>query len=428
MSTSDPTTTEVLRAVSTPADASPRGMHRRRFLQAAAVAGGASVLPAWLADAAAAATPIGAGDGVLVVILMAGGNDGLGMVPPMGDAAYASLRKGLAIPASSALKGGAGFGFHPNLKEVKKRWDAGQVAVLQGVGDLEPDLSHFTAMARWMSGDGSSLPTTGWIGRYVDGLAGGDDPFHAVTLGTSVPLAMVGRARRGTALPMKVDAGLSTTHKDDWVRRSAECVRAMGGATNGLGTWGESLATAGRTAIDLTARVSPLYGAAFPEGKLAAQAELAARLINADLGVRALHLQYGDFDHHADAPGSYPQRMAELDAAVARLYATLQARFQKRVTVLTVSEFGRRAQANQSNGTDHGTATTLLAIGPGVKGGAYGQAPSLTKLDRHGNLVPTVDFRSVYASVLQTWLRADPKQVLGASFEDLKFLKAPTVS
>lgn len=425
MSTIDPTTTDVLRAVSAPADASPRGVTRRRFLQAVAAGTAVTALPTWLADAAAAAAPIGANDGVLVVLLLGGGNDGLNTVVPVGDPAYRAARRGLAIAPDEALPIATGWGLHPTLVRLKKRFDAGQVAVIRGVGDLKPDLSHFTAMARWMAGDGGSMPTTGWLGRYVDGLPGGDDPFHSVSLSTSLPLTLIGRARRGTALPTKLDAGLTTTHEDGWVRRSAECVRAMGAGPTGLGAWGDALARTGRTAVDLTNQVAPLYAPEPPKQKLSTLMDRAARLINADLGVRVVHVSHGDFDHHSDAGWRHEQRLEQLDAAVDHLFATLHARFERRVTVLTVSEFGRRVQVNQSGGTDHGTASSMLAIGPGVAGGLYGQAPSLTQLDRDGNLVPTVDFRSVYSTVLETWLRADPRQVLGGGFENLRFLKRP---
>jgi uncharacterized protein (DUF1501 family) len=355
---------------------------------------------------------------------MGGGNDGLNTVVPTGDSAYYAKRPNIAVKATDALAIGTGVGLHPKLTYLKSRFDAGQLAVLQGVGDITPDLSHFTATARWMTGDGTE-GKTGWLGRYLDGLPGGNDPFQAVTVGTSVPLLMNGATRKATALPQQVDDGLSTSAKDDWVRRSAECVRAMGGGTTGLGAWGDAIAAAGRASVDLTDKVRPLYKAKLTQGRLASQLDLAARIVNADLGVRVLHVSFGSFDHHANLPGEHGQRMAELDAGLQTFFATLAPRFSTRVTVLTFSEFGRRVQANQSNGTDHGTASSLFAVGAGVKGGLYGAMPSLTNLDRSGNLVPAVDFRSVYATVLDSWLRADSKQVLGATYENLGFVNRP---
>jgi uncharacterized protein (DUF1501 family) len=400
-------------------------MGRRRFLQASAIGVGAgALLPSWLADMAGAAAPIGPRDGVLLAVQLGGGNDGLNTVVPTGDPNYYAQRPSIAVKAADALPLGPGVGLHPKLTYLKSLFDAGRVAVLQGVGDVTPDLSHFTATARWMCGNGGA-GTTGWLGRYLDGLPDGGDPFRAVTVGTSVPLLMNGAKRKGTALPDSLGDGLSTTAKEDWVRRSAECVRAMGVGPSGLGPWGDAVAVAGRTSVDLNDRVRPVYKDKLATGRLASQLDLAARLINADLGIRVLHVAYGSFDHHANLPGEHGQRMAELDAGLKAFFATLAKRFAGRVTVLTFSEFGRRVQANQSNGTDHGTASALFAVGAGVKGGLYGAMPSLAALDRSGNLVPTVDFRSAYATVLDSWLAADSRQLLGAGYENLGFLKQP---
>jgi uncharacterized protein (DUF1501 family) len=399
-------------------------MGRRRFLQASAMGLGASaLLPSWLADLAEAAAPIGPRDGVLVAIQLGGGNDGLNTVIPTGDSNYYAKRPNIAVKAADALPIGTGVGLHPKLMFLKSKFDAGQVAVVQGVGDVTPDLSHFTATARWMSGDGTE-GTTGWLGRYLDGLPG-TDPFQAVAVGTSVPLLMHGTKRKGTALPESLGDGLSTQAKDDWVRRSAECVRAMGAGPTGLGPWGDAIAAAGRTSVDLSDRIRPVYQDKLAQGHLAQQLDLAARLVNADLGIRVLHVGFGSFDHHANLPGQHAQRMAELDAGIEVFFSKLAARFAGRVTLLTFSEFGRRVQANQSNGTDHGTASALFAVGAGVRGGLYGTMPSLAKLDRSGNLTASVDFRSVYATVLDTWLGADSRQLLNGSHEDLGFLRQP---
>jgi uncharacterized protein (DUF1501 family) len=240
-----------------------------------------------------------------------------------------------------------------------------------------------------------------------------------------VPLLLSGATRKGTALPESLGDGLSTSAKDDWVRRSAECLRAMGAGSTGLGPWGDAIAAAGRTSVDLSDKVRPVYKDKLATGQLAQQLDLAARLINADLGIRVLHVSFGSFDHHANLPGEHANRMGELDAGLKVFFEKLAARFAGRVTVLTFSEFGRRVQANQSNGTDHGTASAHFAVGAGVKGGLYGAMPSLGSLDRSGNLVPTLDFRSVYATVLDSWLAADSRQLLGARYENLGIFGQP---
>lgn len=420
-------TADALRALSLPAPADPASMTRRRFLQAsAATAGATALLPSWLADAAGAATPIGPADGVLVVILMGGGNDGLNTVVPTDDGRYYDARGSLAIGAEDALSLTTTTGLHPNLTRLHARYRAGQVALLRGVGDLDPDMSHFTAMARWMTGHAvSSGSSTGWLGRWLDGYGTADD-LSAIVIGESIPLALVGAKRKATALPAGGVDAISADRDKAWIARSLDCIRDFGAAPTGNGAWADAIAGAGRGAVGLADVVEPVYTSPLPEGKLLAQLELAARLVNADLGVRVLQVQYGDFDHHAGQAAQHDARMAELDAGIDRFFSTLSPAFAGRTTILTLSEFGRRPEANSSAGTDHGESSDIMAIGRGVRGGIYGDSPDLEHLSEHGCPIAQIDFRSVYATVLRRWLDADAEQVLGGRFDDLGFLAAPS--
>jgi uncharacterized protein (DUF1501 family) len=417
-------TAEALRALSLPDRGS---MSRRRFLKAsAATAGATALLPSWLADQAAAATPIGANDGVLVMILMAGGNDGLNTVVPTGDGMYYDARGALAIAEDAALSIAPGVGLHPALTKLHARYEQGQVAVLQGVGDLDPDMSHFTALARWMRGhQDSAAATTGWVGRWLDGYARADD-FSSIVIGESIPLAFVGARRKATALPADGADAITADREEGWIKRSIDCLRDMGAGATGNGAWCDALGAATRNAVDLADVVKPVYANDLPEGQLLGRLELAARLVNANLGIRVLQVHYGDFDHHASQPGLHQQRMAELDAGIDRFFATLSPTFAKRTTLLTLSEFGRRPEANNSMGTDHGEGSDLLVVGPGVRGGMYGEPMHLGHLSDHGCPIAHVDFRSVYATVLDSWLGGGSKAVLGGAFENLRFLKTPT--
>lgn len=417
-------TDDALRALSAPLPTDDASMTRRRFLKAAAATAGATAaMPAWLADVAAAATPIGPNDGVLVIVQMNGGNDGLNTIVPTEDGTYRDKRGALAV--TNPIPVATGVGLHPNLPKLAARYAQGQVALLQGVGDLEPDMSHFTAMARWMAGQtGNGWYTTGWLGRWLDGHTSTDD-LSAVVIGSAIPLSFIGAARRGTALP--VDGGSLGGFKDEgWITRSIDCLRDFGAAPTGYGALADALGTASRVAVDLGAQVRPLYAGALPEQKLERSMELAARLINANLGVRVIQVQYGDFDSHSNQPEIHDRRMAELDAGIDRLFATLAPTFGRRTTVLTISEFGRRPERNASNGTDHGEGSDLIAVGPGVKGGLHGEPMHLGHLSEHGCPIPHVDFRSVYATVLDRWLGADSGQILGARYEHLPFLGTPS--
>jgi uncharacterized protein (DUF1501 family) len=416
----------VQRRLSIPASADPSGVSRRRFLQLAiGGAGAAVVLPSWLAAEAAGmpdgamAAPIGPNDGVLILIQMGGGNDGLNTIIPTGDGHYYSQRNATAIAAHDCLPIGApGFGMNPNLVHIHDLWAAGHVAAVQGVGEIPGDLSHFSSTATWMQGYTGTPPPTGWVGRYLDGL--GADPLHGVCLGTSTPLHCVGETTKATALPTSFGDAFGADPSDPENLRMYDCVQAYGSAPTGLGPWADALAGTGSLTIDLAQTVAPLYGTALPDGYLTRQMVLAARLVNANLGLRVISCVYGDFDSHASQMPMHTQRMQELDTAVNAFYQELSGPWSDQVVILTWSEFGRRLEENESHGTDHGEASTILLIGGNVAGGLYGEAPSLAPADLHwGDPVSSVDFRSVYATILDSWLAADSTSILGGTYENL---------
>lgn len=400
-------------------------LDRRNFLQGALAAGGLAMLPAVFARQAAAA-PLGPNERVLIVFVLGGGNDGLNMISPATSGYYQDARGALAISPSAGLAIDGGLFVHPSMSNLHRRYQAGDVAVVQGVGDPVDDHSHFSSMARWMAGgaDNSGFHS-GWLGRYIDGLPGGDDPFHAVSIGSSIPLVVQGRNRQASGLPAEANGIFQVAGADGTYRRQYEALAAFGNGSTGRGALADSLADSGRRAVDLAATIEPVYADEPPVGELKKQLDLCARLINANVGIRVLSVTYGDFDSHAGQQEMHDARMAELNEGLLAFNAKLDPAYRARTLILTVSEFGRRIKANRSGGTDHGAASTLLAIGTQVKGGFYGELPSLANPDRQGNLVPTVDYRSVYASVLDGWLRADSTEILGGGHENLGFVAAP---
>ena len=419
---SDIETAAALAHLTAPPDMSPSGVGRRRFLQTLGLGVGGAVLgpqvlagmvPGW-EDYAAEAAPIGPRDGILVVLLMGGGNDSLNMVVPTGDSAYYSQRGTLAIPAADALSIGAGVGLHPSLAFLKQRFDAGQLAVVRGVGYPNPDLSHFTSMAIWMQAwGGAGLgPGTGWLGRWLDGMNSTPDPFRGLSIGSGVPLHFAGAQTRATAVGSSPGFGVSTDAND---LRMFQVLKDLGAASTTTGRWGDAIAANEKVLIDTSAAMAPSYTPTLPTGRLVQELTLAARLINADLGARVIGVSYGDFDSHAAQPAMHEARMAELNAGLQAFFATLSPTYTSRTTVMTFSEFGRRLERNGSNGTDHGTAASMFLIGENVKGGLHGTPPSLTTLSSGRQLVATSDFRQVFSSVLTRWLAADATAILGAN-------------
>jgi uncharacterized protein (DUF1501 family) len=412
---------EIQHLLSIPAASMAGQVSRRRFLQGAAASAGAlTLLPSVFDPFAALASPIGPNDGVLLVIQMGGGNDGLNMVPPRNSSRYAALRGSLAVTSPLPLTGS--YGFHPALPKLKARYDAGKVAVIQGVGQTGDDHSHFSSTATWMAGTATSSRSSGWLGRYLDGVPDAAAGLRGVTIGSSVPLHLVGQQAVITALDTGGDLFGSDTSKPMDVASFAAITSFASGAS-GKGQWGDELARAGALSIDLAGDLEPLFAPALADDALPAQLTLAARLINANLGIRVLNASFGSFDTHDRQAAEHPVLLAELDAAVDAFYKALSPTWGRRVTIMTFSEFGRRAGANASGGTDHGNSSTMLVIGDNVKGGFYGQAPDLNDLDGRGDPKTHVDFRSVYASVLGAWLDADVVEVMGADYEDLHLFR-----
>jgi hypothetical protein len=198
----------------------------------------------------------------------------------------------------------------------------------------------------------------------------------------------------------------------------------LGLSPTGLGSLADSTAAAGRRAVDVAGTIRPIFEDRRAEARVITEFRLAARLINADLGIRFLSILFGDFDTHANQATMHRSRMMELNAGLETFFATLAPQFSTRTLVVGTSEFGRRVKFNGS-GTDHGRANSLFAMGHQVNGGIHGRMPSLTRLDRGGNLEPSLDVRQLYSNVVTTWLRADANQVIGRQYGDLGILNPP---
>jgi len=437
----DISTADALRLLTIPAVDQPDdrlGMDRRRFLQmmgwgvgAGALMGGlgetigADLLPGRLREAAAS-TPVGPNEGILVLVGQFGGSDGLNVVVPYANGLYYQQHGDIAIPANQALHLDSQVGLHPNLPYLKSLYDAGQVAVMQGVGYPNPDLSHFTSMALWMYGKaGNGVPNSGWVGRWLDGL-GGDDPFRAATIGQGLPLHLVGVNRRGIAIPQRGvgfggDPNDSEHRQQQWMYTG---MRNFANAPAGRGPWHDAIATTVKGVIDVGQQVAPVFAEALPDNDLAKKMTVVARLINANFGLRVIDTGYGDFDNHSSQPADHAELLTDFDAALQLFFAALLPQYRSQVTILTYSEFGRTSWSNDSRGTDHGTTNNHFIIGPSVRGGLYGAQPSLAGLKRWDRMESSVDFRSLYATVLDRWLGGGASTVLGANYEQFDVFRA----
>jgi uncharacterized protein (DUF1501 family) len=366
----------------------------------------------------AAADPLPAGTGVLVVVTLYGGNDGLNTVIPVADPAYAAARGALAYGPAATLPLGQGFGLHPALVELKGLWDDGHLAVVRGVGYPNPVRSHFRAQDIWQTGVPETVVTTGWLGRWLDGAAR-RDPLAAVAVGGTVPRMLVGDHSAAVAVPN----GPFTIPGGDRFVSAFRATNAVAAQTSPLA---RQVAQSGTDLLDASATIATIEQAASNSGRgtgLAKQLDLVATLIKGGAPARAYGVSLGGFDTHAAQKATHARVLAQLDTAVGQFFQSLAGDPRgAAVTLMVHSEFGRRVATNASGGTDHGTAAPVLVAGPPVKGGFYGAQPSLVQLDQ-GDLRFTTDFRSVYATLLQKVLGADPSAVLtGGPFPLLPLL------
>jgi len=400
------------------------GWTRRRFLQAV----GAGVLAGPALEAlrqrvpdAWAGPPIGPADGILVIVTLYGGNDSLNTFAPYGDGLYHSSRPNLAIPPDQLLRIDGRHGFHPQLPYLKSLYDAGRVAVVHGLGYPNPNLSHFSSMGIWMAGRfgiGAGTALTGWIGRWLDGQPTATAPFAACSLGTTVPLHMTGATRRAIGVSEQGDMfGAGRTARD---LRMHAGLMSVATASGGRGALHDMFAATMRRQLEVAAEAAPSFATPVPGVGVVAKMGAAARLVNANIGMRVLDVGQEGYDHHELLPSRHPASLAELDAALSAFFGTLEPEMHERVTVMTVSEFGRMSVSNSSDGADHGTASTQFVIGRNVRGGEYGAEPSLAKLDRNRRLYASLDFRALYGSVIDGWLGGGGSTIVNGPFEDLR--------
>jgi uncharacterized protein (DUF1501 family) len=416
---------EIQALLSRPAESIPGQIGRRRFLQGAVASAGAfALLPSWMEAMAGAATPIGTHDGVLVVVQLGGGHDGMSMVVPRDGhrdhSRYRSFRGSLAV--SGALTLPETLGLHPRMSKLKARYDKGRVAIVRGVGLPVDDLSHFSSTATWMAGTSTSARDTGWLGRWLDGVPESAEGLRAAQIGSSVPLHLLGRSSVVTAMDTRGDL-FGSDRSETWMPPVYDAVRAMGRNSTGRGRLTDLVADTNMNAMSLARRLSAAYRPALPSTRLVSDLTLAARLINLDLGLRVISCSHGSYDLHDGHAYSYPILLGELDDAIDAFFATLEPAFADRVALMTFSEFGRTVRANGSQGTDHGTASLQLVVGEKVKGGLYGAQPKLDDLTSNGDLKVSVDYRSVYASVIDGWLAGGSSTILGGTFPDLGLFK-----
>lgn len=384
------------------------GVSRRSILKAAGLASLAGVTTSMFGDVLTSTVfgaPATEGN-ILVVVSLRGGADGLSMIVPHAESAYYAARPTTAIARNSLLGADATFGLHPAFAPLKDMWARGEMAGLHAVGLPAPNRSHFEAMELLEDADPGSSARIGWINRMISGLAATPDVFDGIQIGSTVtPTSLVGPA------PSLATGGfddlLMPFHTDPTMRtRVASSLRAQYGAHDGpLGVAGtNALALATRAGeIGSAVAAGPASGVTYPKYSALGEAlGTTAGLIRAKVGVKAVAVDAGGWDHHVDLGWRVDSTIKDLASCLATFFTDLGPD-AGRVTVVTLSEFGRRLTENGSRGVDHGYGNAVLALGAGVAGGRfYSRWPTLgsgRQID--GDLAVTTDYRSVLMEVLR---------------------------
>ncbi len=414
---------------------------RRNFVKTAGLLSlSGAFAPNFLAQTVAASSAdLAQGKRALVVVQMGGGNDGLNTVVPYTDSTYYNLRPTLAIKASDVLQLDNALGLNPALKPLMDLYSQGHLAIVRGASYPNPNYSHFRSMAIWQSAQADlSSPTSGWLGRYVAGQSGSVGPANLPRLGMAV-----GEVAQGAApLAFTTDKtivlsfnGLNNFQfKADALQADRTAQLEAARAIYNTVTQNSVAEYIRTTALDALAASSDFANLAnnyqpavtYPKTNFASSLQTVAQLLNADYGTRIFYVGTdGSYDTHRQQAQTHSNLLQDLAEGLGAFYQDLAAHnLDDSVMTLTFSEFGRRVAENGSLGTDHGSAEPMFVLGgknSGLKAGLYGTQPSLTNLN-NGNMIPTVDFRSVYSTVLKNWLGVDPQPIIGGDFPLLPFI------
>ncbi len=392
--------------------------------------------------------PVTGKDGtILVVLQLAGGNDGLNTLVPYADDIYQKSRPRLAKREKDLIRINDRVGLNSAMPFLGSMFGEGNLGIVQGVGYPNPNRSHFVSTSIWETADTTNRSATGWLGRYFDNACSGADPTVGISFNKTQPESFGAVKNPGVCLntpelyrwihgggeqakaeeffaELNQPQSHATIDEDDSPVDGASIAMPGGGKHGGIS--GETnLAFLERVALDARVSSAKILELAakhktrvrYDGTPVARNLNLVSRMIAGGMPTRVYYVSHGGFDTHNRQINSHDRLLGQLDSALKSFFADLkQQGNDKRVVLMTFSEFGRRVAENASAGTDHGKASCLFVAGPAVKGGLFGKHPSLADL-HEGDIKHTVDFRSVYGSLLGDWLRApDLKPILGASY------------
>jgi uncharacterized protein (DUF1501 family) len=386
-------------------------MDRRRFLQ---IMGAGVAALSGVPRPSLAMTSNGDYGNLLILIELKGGNDGLNAVIPYDDPLYYRLRSRLAIPREQIVQLAPGTGLHPQLAKLQPLWEKKELAVVQGIGYPDPNLSHFRSIEIWDTASKSDeYLEQGWLTRnFLARPAPREFAADGVIVGSNDMGPLGGDGVRAISL-----ANTETFLRQARLARPSEDTRNAAL---------KHILAVERDIVQAAGKLNSSYAfkTEFPPGKFGNIVKTAAQLAASNGGIAAMRLTHNGFDTHANQFATQGNLLRELGEGIDALkLALLEINRWNAALIMTYAEFGRRPQENESGGTDHGTASAHFVTGGKVRGGLYGRAPQLDRLDGNGNLAFAVDFRSLYATVLERWWNVDSKGVLGQKYPTLDLIR-----
>lgn len=402
---------------------------RRQLIKSGGLIAVGLATPGWLASLAKADVvrkSLGrpTDDTILVVCQFSGGNDGLNTVIPYADSLYKQLRPTIGIPEDKVLKINESLGLHPSMTALHNLYKQGQVAIIENVGYPQPNRSHFRSMDIWQSAVPDKMSRYGWIGRHFDEQLhrGNTNPVVALGLSTEKPLALTGKDFSIPCFASLGDINSMVGNPDqEKLLRDIQGMDAMSGSSTRV------VQQASKSALDAMSILNRQIGnykstATYGKDPFGNGFKQIGQLVATSPATRVVYFSAGGFDTHAKQADTHATLLGNFSNALGTFMQEMEAIGKAdKVVVVVFSEFGRRVAENFSNGTDHGAASTMFAIGKRVKGGIYGDLPNLRDL-ADGDIKYKIDFRQVYATTLDSWMGGDSQAVLGAKFDPVNFL------
>ena len=396
---------------------------RRKFIQTGTLASASLFLPNFLKGFEYRPAAARNGNKILIVIQLSGGNDGLNTVIPYRNDIYYKSRPSLSIKKENVLTITDEAGLNPALKGLKQLCDDGRLCIINGVGYPSPNRSHFRSMDIWQSGSRSDeIITSGWLGRYLDGAAaiGATHNSLAIEVDDTLSLAMKGEEKSAIAV-----RDINLFHKAATTPYFQKIASHADEHDEKLAGYLYKTLRETSSAADYLFAQNKLIAAprSYPDTPIGKRLKTIGTLINSNCETQVYYVSHGSFDTHVGQADRQAKLFTQLDDSLTALVSDLKANNRlDDVLIMTFSEFGRRVAQNGSNGTDHGTASSMFFIGGNLKKlGLYNPIPDLADLDE-GDLKYSIDFKEVYATVLNNWLSVEPGEIVGKKYKPMNFI------